>query len=87
MSMDELLDYIETDNKGLNKAKNKKNKKNEKGESDVNNYNSGKLENKTEKEIDHEITNFKNRIMLDSIQFRNIVKMKAIFSEDWILSL
>jgi len=41
----------------------------------------------SEKEIENEIENFKNRLRRDSIQIRNIVKMKPFFTKEWLISL
>jgi hypothetical protein len=83
MSVDELMNFIESNNDTNYKTKKQKNKKNDK----FNKLSNSNPDQKSDKEIENEIENFKTRLRLDSVQFRSIIKKKTSFTRDWIISL
>lgn len=84
MTVDELINFIERDDK-VSKKKNKKKgadkKKLNQAKESVNS------EIKTVNDLEIEMENFKNKLKMDSIHCENIEKKKAFLTREWILSL
>ena len=92
MSVDELINFIETNDEKSTKSKKHKNKtKNDKtNKSNVNTnqvYDKIQKTDKTEKDIEIELESFKNKLRRDSIHFRNIEKLKPLFTKEWLINL